>query len=189
MIAGTGSVAYAEHGDASVLVGGAGYLLGDEGSAYAIGIAACRLLVRVLDGRLRADQTTELVQRELAAHDRGGLIAAIYGEAFEVGGVAELAKPIIALADAGARSATKIVQSAAHELAELAKATATRAGLLDHSPNIALVGGLLRGNSLLTFLLRTRIGGEIPAANIGGGEIDPVLGALRLAARAAAVAV
>jgi glucosamine kinase len=41
VIAGTGSVAYAEHGSTrTARVGGAGYLLGDEGSAFAIGLAA-----------------------------------------------------------------------------------------------------------------------------------------------------
>ncbi len=53
LIAGTGSVAYAENGERRVRVGGAGYLLGDEGSGFWIGLAAARLLARVTMGAPR----------------------------------------------------------------------------------------------------------------------------------------
>ena len=39
LIAGTGSVGYAENGEKRVRVGGYGYLAGDEGSAFAIGFS------------------------------------------------------------------------------------------------------------------------------------------------------
>ena len=78
LIAGTGSTAYAENGDRRVRIGGLGYLVGDEGSAFAIGMAAVRLYGRVLDGRARADETSDLVARTLDAVDRDAYLAALY---------------------------------------------------------------------------------------------------------------
>jgi len=190
LIAGTGSIAYAEHTVAGELrrarVGGAGYLLGDEGSAFAIGMAAVRLYVRVLDGRAPRDETTDLVARELAAPDRDALVAAIYDAPLVPARLAALAPAVIAFAGKGNRAATKIVQGAAQDLADLVRAAARATGLTEHSPRIALAGGLFAENSLLSFLVETRINGDLPGAEIVRGGDPPVAGALRLAHELAA---
>ncbi|MGH7706530.1 MAG: BadF/BadG/BcrA/BcrD ATPase family protein, partial [Vulcanimicrobiaceae bacterium] len=182
LIAGTGAVAYGEHDERRARVGGAGYLLGDEGSAFAIGLAACKLLARTLDGRARADETSELVKRGLHAADRDGLLAAIYDAPLDVARIAALATPIVAFAGKGNRASTKIVQAASLHLADLVKSAAQQVDLIDRSPAVVLAGGLLRTNSLLTFLLETRIAGDLPGAQIVRHDVDPALGALRLAA-------
>ncbi len=166
LVAGTGSLAYAEHGERRIRVGGAGYLLGDEGSAFSIGLAAAKLLARVYDGRARADETTALVAHELAAPDRSALLDALYGADFEVARIAALARGVVALASAGNRAATKIAQAAAAELGDLVRAAAQQAELLEASPAVVLAGGLLRENSLLTFVLETRITGDIAGVSI-----------------------
>jgi N-acetylglucosamine kinase-like BadF-type ATPase len=188
LIAGTGSVAYAENGDRRALVGGHGYLLGDEGSAFAIGLAAVRLYARVLDGRALPDETTDLVGRALKAANRAELHAAVYAQRPDPGAIAALAPTIVAFAGKGNRAATKIVQDAAKELADLARAAVRGAGLTDASPPIALAGGLLRENSLLTFLLETRIAGDCTGSEIVRASTEPVVGALRLAEMAGALA-
>ncbi|GAC1543699.1 MAG: BadF/BadG/BcrA/BcrD ATPase family protein [Candidatus Velthaea sp.] len=181
LIAGTGSVAYAENGETRIRVGGLGYLLGDEGSAFALGLAAVKLYGRVLDGRATRDETSDLAARAVGADDRAALLAAIYGARFNPATIASLAPSIIAFAGKGNRASTKIVQEASKELADLVKATAKLAGLSDASPSVALAGGLLRENSLLTFLLETRINGDLPGAAIVRGGEEAVRGALRLA--------
>jgi N-acetylglucosamine kinase-like BadF-type ATPase len=181
LVAGTGSVAYAEHAHRRVRIGGAGYLLGDEGSAFSIGLAAIRLYARALDGRVNADETTDLVARALDAPDRDALLAAIYDEPLAPSRVAALAPSIIGFAGKGNRAATKIVQAAAQELGELVRAAARAVELADANPRIALAGGLFAENSLLSFLLETRINGDLPGAEIVRGGEPPVTGALRLA--------
>jgi len=166
LVAGKGSVAYAEHGERRARVGGAGYLLGDEGSAFAIGFAAVRLLGRTFDGRARPDETTELVKRTLGCADRDGLLEAIYETPrLDVARIAALAPSIIAFAGKGNRASTKIVQAAAAELADLIKAAAVRVELVDAAPPVALAGGLFRENSLLSLLVETRLTGDIPGAH------------------------
>jgi N-acetylglucosamine kinase-like BadF-type ATPase len=181
LIAGTGSVAYAEHGERRVRVGGDGYLLGDEGSAYAIGFAALKLLARTFDGRAREDETTALAARHFDITDRDGLLEAIYGAPLEVARVAALAPSIVAFAGKGNRASTKIVQGAAQELGELVRAAVRSAGLAELSPAIALSGGLFRENSMLSYLLEHRVTNETPGAAIVRARDEPVLAALRFA--------
>jgi N-acetylglucosamine kinase-like BadF-type ATPase len=182
LIAGTGSIAYAENGERRVRVGGAGWLLSDEGSGYAIGLAALRSVVRVFDGRMRADETTEYAAKTFGADDRDALLAAIYDASTpHVARIAGLAAGIIALAGEGHRSATKIIQGAASDLGSLACAAAKQADLAESSPTIALCGGLLRENSLLTFVLNTRLQADLPGATIVRGEEEPAAAALRFA--------
>ncbi|HEX3549827.1 MAG TPA: BadF/BadG/BcrA/BcrD ATPase family protein [Candidatus Elarobacter sp.] len=181
LIAGTGSIAYAEHGERSVRAGGLGYLAGDEGSAFWIGMQAVKLYGRVLDGRASRDETTDLVARALDAPDRPRLLTALYASPVKPAAIAALAPSIIAFAGKGNRASTKIVQGAAQELGDLAKAVLRAAELLDASPAIAFAGGLLRENSLLTFLLETRLNGDVPGVTVVKGGDEPARGALRIA--------
>ena len=183
LIAGTGSTAYAEHGAQSQRVGGLGYVAGDEGSAFWIGMQAVKLYGRVLDGRAGRDETTDLVARVLDVTDREGYVAALYDRAPDPAQIAALAPSIIAFAGKGNRASTKIVQQAAQELGDLVKAALRAVQLLEASPRIALAGGLFRENSLLTFLLETRLNGDVAGAAIVKGGDEPARGALRLAER------
>lgn len=181
VIAGTGSVAYAEHGERRARVGGTGYLLGDEGSAFAIGMAAVRLLARRYDGRAREDETVALVARTLGSDDRASLLAAIYGAPLDVGRIAALAPAIIAFADKGNRASAKIVQAAALELGDLVRAAVIQSELGETSPAIVFAGGLLRENSLLSFLLETRVNNETPGAHVVRLRDEPARAALAFA--------
>jgi len=181
VVAGTGSIAYAENGDRRVRVGGLGYRVGDEGSAFAIGMAAVRHYGRVLDGRARRDETSDLAARALEANDRDAYVAALYDAPLVPARFAALAPAIIAFAGKGNFIATRIVQEASQDLGNLVKSAALQAGLGDASPPVVLAGGLLSENSLLTFLLETRIVGDIPGAQILRGGDGAARGALRLA--------
>jgi N-acetylglucosamine kinase-like BadF-type ATPase len=185
LIAGTGSTAFAQRGGRSHRTGGLGPLGGDEGSAYWIGLQAVRLYGRVLDGRAGHDETTDLVARALEAPDRERYLDALYDAPLKPAKIAALAPSILAFAGKGNRAATKIVQQAAQELGDLVKAALKAVELVDASPAIALAGGLLRENSLLTFLLETRLTADIPGVAIVKGGDAPELGALRLAERLA----
>lgn len=186
LIGGTGSIAYAVNGERTARVGGLGYLAGDEGSAFAIGMAAVRLYGRVLDGRARGDEVTDLVARALEAPDREAYLCALYDAPLVPATIAALAPPIIAFAGKGNRVATKIVQQAGQELGDLLKAAARAVDLLEASPAVALAGGLFTENNLLTYVLELRIINELPGASIVRGGDGAAVGALRLAETLAA---
>ena len=100
--------------------------------------------------------------------------------------IAALAPAIIAFAGKGNRASTKIVQDAAKELGDLVKSAAALTELTAASPRVALAGGLLRENTLLTFLLETRFVGDLPGVAVVRDGAAPAIGALRLAESAGA---
>jgi glucosamine kinase len=183
LIAGTGSIAYAVHGERMCRTGGLGYLAGDEGSAFWIGMQAVKLYGRVLDGRANRDETTDLVARALDAPDRERYLAVLYDAPVQPATIASLAPSIVAFAGKGNRASTKIVQQAAQELGDLLRAALKAVDLNDASPVVAFAGGLLRENSLLSFLLETRLIGDVAGMTIVKGGDEPARAALRLAER------
>lgn len=181
LVAGTGSIAYGEFGGSPYRAGGYGYLLGDEGSGYAIGTAAVRLLLRSFEGRVPSDPLLETLAVDLRAGNATDVIRAVYDNESPVARVARLAGIVIAHADLGERSATKLVQTAAQELFELVRYVWRMANPGEREIPLGLTGGLLTENSMLKFLLETRIANELPHARIERGAIVPVTGAVRLA--------
>jgi N-acetylmuramic acid 6-phosphate etherase len=175
-------MAYAEHGERRVRIGGVGYLLGDEGSGFALGLAALRAAARAFDGLARADAITEMIAREFGSADRDALLNFVYASpVVDVTRIASLASHVLALAGAGDRTATNIVQFAAKELGDLTCAAARQAELTDACPSIALCGGLLRENNLLTYVLQTRLQTDIPGASILRSSVTAAWVAVRLA--------
>ncbi len=178
LIAGTGSAAYAECGGVAYRAGGYGYLLGDEGSGFAIGSAAVRMLLRAYDRRGPLDTFAQEIAKHLQARSSMDVLAFVYGSPNPVTLLAGLAPVAIAAANRGERSAHKLLQTAALELADLVKALAARSGLASGTAPVVLAGGLLRENSLLTFLLETRLSHELPTMPILKSDVEPYVGAL-----------
>lgn len=182
-IAGTGSIVYAQHGERGYRCGGYGYLLGDDGSGFTIGSAGISHLLRSYDGRVPRDELVEALEAHLEARDLESVLQAVYRSAHPVGTVAAAARVVLDVAQAGERSATKIVQTAALALGELVKSVIKRAGLVGTPAPIVLAGGLLQTNSLLTYLLETRLLNEHPNMPVTKGAAEPCLGALGEAQR------
>lgn len=178
LIAGTGSVAYAERDGVGYRAGGYGYLLGDEGSGFAIGSAAIRMLLRSYDERAPRDEFTEEIAARLEAQNAMDVLAAVYGNPNAVTLIASLAPVVLNAGGRGDRSANKILQTAALELAETVRTLAKRAQLTGTEAPIVFAGGLLRSNSLLTYLLETRLRNELPSMPICKDDVEPYVGAL-----------
>lgn len=181
LIAGTGSIAYAEIGGAAYRAGGHGYLLGDDGSGFAIGSAALRVLMRSYDERAPRDAMLDALEERLDARGAQEILSAVYETPSAVTTIASIAPIVLERADAGDRSATKIVQTAALELADLVKSIVRRAQASDRELPVVFAGGLLRANSMLTYLLETRISNETPLAHPMKNPPPAVTGAVTLA--------
>ncbi|MCA9069199.1 MAG: hypothetical protein KDA84_09765, partial [Planctomycetaceae bacterium] len=79
LIAGTGSIAFGQTVDGRVArTGGWGYLLGDEGSAYALALAGLRAAVRSADGRDPTNQLLPAFLTRLELDHADDLLEAIY---------------------------------------------------------------------------------------------------------------
>jgi N-acetylglucosamine kinase-like BadF-type ATPase len=143
VIAGTGSVAYAENGALRIRVGGDGFALGDEGSGYALGVAAVRALLRSLDGRSPEGEVARLARDEFGDM-RDAVLEAVYGDAgrVDVTRVASVAPMVVQLAESGDAEASGVVERAIRSLAALADVVCARAELAPDAA-IAFAGGLL----------------------------------------------
>ncbi|HTV92410.1 MAG TPA: BadF/BadG/BcrA/BcrD ATPase family protein [Verrucomicrobiae bacterium] len=183
LIAGTGSIAYALIGGKTHRAGGYGYLLGDEGSGFSIGRAALAAMLRWYDGRAAHAELFDAIAARMQVTDAQTLLGRMYGEVDPVPAVASIAPLVLDRASAGERLATKIVQTAALELVDLLKALAQRAELGARELPLVFCGGLFSGNSLLSYLVETRLLADLPLLAPVKSAPAPVLGALELARR------
>ncbi len=144
VVAGTGSIAFGRTADGrSARSGGWGYLLGDEGSGYALVMAGLQAMVRAADERGAPTALTKRFLASLGLSQPQELIPKIYGGAWERAELAGLAPLVLEWAQAGDSVAKTIVKEAAEALALTAASVAKKLAL-DRSPlDLALAGGLL----------------------------------------------
>ncbi|MDZ8236787.1 MAG: N-acetylglucosamine kinase [Nostoc sp. ChiQUE01a] len=120
---GTGSIVFGRnHQGKTKRVGGWGYILGDEGSAYKIAVAGMNAALKSYDGREIATSLVDAFKQHLNLESIEDLIEVIYRRQWGVKQIAALA-PIVDLAAAsGDEVANNIIDDA---VKELVKATST----------------------------------------------------------------
>lgn len=182
LVSGTGSSALGRGAAGStVTVGGWGGLLGDEGSGYAIGMAALRALVRGEDGRGVSTRLRDPILEGLGVDQPQELIAWI--ATASKADVAALAPTVCDLAEAGDEAAGTIVDGAVHDLVAHILTVAERLGPWPGGPAVVLAGGLIDEGGPL----RGRVSAAIEGLTLQVREraVDAARGAAHLAIRAA----
>jgi N-acetylglucosamine kinase-like BadF-type ATPase len=181
LVAGTGSIAWARAHDGAVArAGGWGHLLGDEGSGYAIGLAALRAVARAADARSAATALTAAVLMAAGVAAPADLVR--FAAAAAKRDIAALAPTVLGCASAGDATAAGIRDDAAAELVDLATAAARRARLA--APDVALTGGLIAPGGPLRDAVAAGLRQAI-AARVSETPVDAARGAALLALQAA----
>jgi N-acetylglucosamine kinase-like BadF-type ATPase len=158
LISGTGSSAFGRAADGrSKRCGGWGYLLGDEGSGYAIGRRALQHTLRSLEADDASQSLATKVVGALDVKSVTELTRAIYGSEDPRHAVAALAPLVCSAAADGDAKANSLLDVAAAELAELAARTAEAVGVADSGFPLAAAGGLLMNCGPLQERLRTEL--------------------------------
>ena len=176
VLAGTGSVAFGrnQHGK-SLQAGGWGYLLGDEGSGYWIGLQALRQITKLGDQRIRKPTSMmETLMETLDMKQPLDLLQWVYYSA-QPKEIAQLAPLVLQLAEVGETDATTIVLQAATHLVALAKHVQTLLNI--ESDAITYAGSLLTNANMLRSHVTKGLG--LTAHPITHHE--PVMGAAMLA--------
>lgn len=184
IIAGTGSIAFGRTQDGRFdRSGGWGYLLGDEGSAFALGLNGARAVARASDGCARPTVLTEKILGFMGLREPLEMIDAVYRGPWDRAKLATIAPIVLAAAEEGDAVADQIVESEASELARTAAGAARKLNLpAEHVP-LAVTGGVIL-NSLHyrnRFLAALRDVGICPEPVTPVEE--PAEGAVRIARR------
>jgi N-acetylglucosamine kinase-like BadF-type ATPase len=185
LIAGTGSIAFGrDRAGQTARCGGWGYLLGDEGSGYAIALAGLREATRAADGRSAPTKLLALFQKRLQVSTPQGLIEAIYRPEVSRQQIADLSDVVFEAAESNDKAAIRLVETAAVELAELVRTLVHQLQLPPDQFPLALAGGLLLHHNLL----RTGVQKQMARHDVAPEKVtlvpDPVRGAVILARRA-----
>jgi N-acetylglucosamine kinase-like BadF-type ATPase len=182
IVAGTGSIAYGcdRHGTAA-RAGGWGYVLGDEGSGYWIGRLALRAIVREADGRGPATTLTARLLKHFAAERPAELLHTVYHRDVRPAVVAALATHVQGASDEGDQVATAILARGADELVAAAVSVATQLRLIDQEFTCVLSGGLFKAVPWLRGQVTRRLQAVAPHSRTIPLEVEPAVGAVRLA--------
>ncbi|MBC5824782.1 MAG: hypothetical protein GIW99_07645 [Candidatus Eremiobacteraeota bacterium] len=187
VVAGTGSLVWGERRDGTgIRAGGYGALIGDDGSAYTMGLAAVHHAARVLDGAESAGALSAAVIESLGTRTVNDIIAKVHRWPPDVARIASLAALVHDAYVTRDVTATHIVDGQGHLLADcLEAAVRSIQGVAQTPLPIVLSGGAFTAVPELANVLTAR------AERIGGCEVchlrdEPVVGAVLCALELAA---
>ena len=184
VIAGTGAVAYGELADGrSAKSGGWGYLMGDEGSGYDLGIQALRAITQASDGRGPATRLVEVIPQHFGLDTLQALHQAIYSQKITRAQIAGLAAVVGRAAQAGDSAAQVLLQTAGEHLALAALGVIRQLGV--PGMDIYTTGGVFNAGEWVLLPFREDIHAESPSSTVSPAVFSPVIGALLLALKAA----
>lgn len=182
VIAGTGSIAYGRNSrNEAARSGGWGYVLGDEGSGYWIGRAALRAVLREGDRRGPKTQLTGLLLKYFRIDRAQELIHEVYHGTLRPSAIAALAQYVHTAFKAGDSVAIGILRGSADELESSALSVARRLDLVGRSFPFVLAGGMFKAVPWLYEELERRLPLASPASRIIRLDVEPAIGAVRLA--------
>ncbi|ARV60067.1 ATPase [Nostocales cyanobacterium HT-58-2] len=180
--AGTGSIIFGRnHNGETKRVGGWGYILGDEGSAYKIAVAGMQAALKAYDGREMSTSLLESFQHYLELESIEDLIEVIYRQGWGVKEIAALAPIVDNAAADGDEVAHRIIDDA---VKELIKATSTIIdAIFSHTERFQVVttGSVWQGKSRIREIFATSILTLYPSAKVIFPRHEPAYGAALLA--------
>jgi N-acetylglucosamine kinase-like BadF-type ATPase len=187
VIAGTGSVAVGrDPAGQEARAGGWGYVFGDEGSGFALGLGGVRVALRARDG---VGKPTVLVNQipDRFGRSLGEIPLLFYEGRVQRTEIAALAQVVTGAAAAGDEMARVLVEEAAGELAGFAAAVMRRLTWPDETVAVAPVGGVFKAGPVMLGPFKAAIAARMPGAVLVPPRFAPVVGALLLALEAAEI--
>ena len=159
VLSGTGSAAFGINSSGeSAHSGGWGYLLGDGGSGYWLGLEMLKSATRVADGCMEETSLYQQTLTHLKISALEELISWIYNPDRNNREISQMAPLVLACAAAGDLEAYRIVEDGAEHLYQLYLNVVKRLDFAN--PPVMFAGGLLSSDTLLRRLLMQKIGIE-----------------------------
>ena len=181
-LAGTGFIAFGMDGKGgSKYVDGLGPLLGDDGSAYSIGLEGLRSAARELDWRGTRTKFAESILDFLDVGDLDSLAVLTSKGDLDTARVASLAPLVLRACEKGSTEAKLIIEVAASRITDSIRAVAGHLDLGQPGYPVVLGGGLLERDGPLRSIVTKLVSEGVPGASLAGPFHSPKAGALALA--------
>lgn len=184
VIAGTGSIAYGLRDGQSGRAGGWGYLLGDEGSAFWMGIRALQQVMHGYDGRVLGDQDLQQAACDyFQVQGVAELVPLIHKIPIDRGLIGGFSREITSLANGGHSLCQEILAGAGRQLGQLAVAVLSKLELLEVEGRVGACGGVFSAGDPILVPMQEEIHRRAPGQILTLPDFEPVVGAVLLAAR------
>ena len=184
VIAGGGSIGYGVTSDGrEALAGGFGYLLGDEGSAFDIGLQAIAAACRAEDRRGEPTTMRDAVLGHFDISTMRTIPRIVYKAGFSRERISLLAPAVAAAARNDDPAACRIMTRAGEELASTTLGVIRQLYRPGASVSVYLTGGAFRAGETLLGPYRSVLSEGWPVAEVRQPLFPPVVGGLILASR------
>lgn len=181
LIVGTGAAAFGvDREGREARAGGWGPLLGDEGSAYWMGLRALRAVMRAYDGRAAKTLLERPILSRLGIDDVEAMVHRVYRQLAREE-IAALAPLVQQAADLGDGEAQSIIDDAAREFVRAVESVIGRLDLAGKSFPLVLSGGLWKAVPVLRQDFENIIRKVAPWADVRELSVEPAQGAVALA--------
>ncbi len=183
LVAGTGAIASGcnEHGELA-RSDGWGYLLGDHGSGYDIGLSGLRSVCKSHDQGLELSAFHRAMLAELKLENPKQLIAWIYHDAVPRPSIAELSRVVLAFVDRDP-IANAIAEDAIESMVKSVSNVAKQLRFSGSDYALALSGGILRNNPSLVDRLSLKLATTKLTPLVTHVVNEPIYGALVIASQ------
>lgn len=182
IIAGTGAICFGKTCDGkSARVSGWGHIIGDEGSAYSIGIQILNAVMKAYDGRLPQTILTKLLLEKMGIQTEEEVIGAIYNPHVTKQHIASYAVLIDEAAKKKDEVALKIIEQTAYDLFETVSAGIVKLGFQEKPVKVVVNGSVLTHNVVIYERFKALVTRSYTQAQVGMMLHDASYGAVLLA--------
>ncbi len=179
VIAGGGSIGYGvDEKGGEAIAGGLGYLMGDEGSGWYIGLRAIQEAAKAADRRGPDTALLPMVLDHYGIASIREIIRILYATTFRREKVAALTPSVVAIAKGGDTVARSIVDMAAVRLGEIALGTLRQLFSSNDAVAIFPTGGVFGAGPLVMEPFTSTISSSWSTAVVREPRFPPVVGGL-----------
>lgn len=185
VISGTGSMAAGRtKGGAIIHTGGWGYILGDEGSSYAIALDALKAAIRGYEKSAPETLLTDALKEHCGVSDYLELLDIFYDPPMERSEIARFTVKVFECAENGDTVANEILKNNA---AQLAKTAAALLSQLENCDTLGVWGGVFENHENYLEMFRQSVRESFPRLTVGLLCVPPYVGAVMAAIREGSV--
>jgi len=179
---GTGSICLGENAESKeIIVGGWDYILGDQGSAYDIGVKALRGIMKAYDGREDETLLSKTITKYLNIENIQDLLDWTYNSNFSKDKVASLAKVVCRTAEIGDKLSKKILKEESEEAFLIVDTVINKLSLNNRKFDLIIAGHVFKCEKFFKNIFISNIENKFDKVKIINLTVEPVKGAIKIA--------